>query len=117
MRLWETQINFAVHCSTSGLGVSTEHLNAKQPLVRALYQISCVLSRPTHFEAHVDAFARNGGDLTSITIHFHLEEVRRIADEYGVSTKNLGIFKNKYYLRSLWHSSGRLLVRSITTGV
>ena len=28
---------------------------------------------------------------------FSLEEVRKICDEYGVSTKNLGIFKNKYY--------------------
>ena len=27
----------SVHCSTSGLGVSTEHLNAKQPLVKAVY--------------------------------------------------------------------------------
>ena len=33
MALWETQLNFAVHCATSGLGVSTEYLNAKQPIV------------------------------------------------------------------------------------
>ena len=38
MALWEVQLNFAVHCATSGLGVSTEHLNAKQPLVRAVYR-------------------------------------------------------------------------------
>ena len=28
---------------------------------------------------------------------FSLKEVMRIGDENGVSTKNLGIFKNKYY--------------------
>ena len=38
MRLWETQLNFAVHCATSGLGVSTVHLNAEQSLVRSLYR-------------------------------------------------------------------------------
>ena len=96
MRLWETQINFAVHCSTSGLGVSTEHLNAKQPLVRALYRF--------HAYYHVRRILKRmltplpgeeGFDKYDNT--FSLEEVRRIADEYGVSTKNLGIFKNKYY--------------------
>ena len=29
MKLWETQLNFAVHCATSGLGISTEHLDAR----------------------------------------------------------------------------------------
>ena len=38
MKLWETQLNFAVHCATSGLGISTEHLDAERPLFRALYR-------------------------------------------------------------------------------
>ena len=38
MRLWEVQLNFTVHCATSGLGVSTEHLNSEKKLVRALYR-------------------------------------------------------------------------------
>ena len=33
MRLHEVQLNFAVHCATSGLGVSTINLNAKLPMV------------------------------------------------------------------------------------
>ena len=37
MALWETQLNFAVHCATSGLGISTEHLKAEQPMVKSLY--------------------------------------------------------------------------------
>ena len=28
MKLWETQLNFAVQCATSAIGISTEHLNA-----------------------------------------------------------------------------------------
>ena len=96
MRLWETQINFAIHCATSGLGVSTEHLNAKQPLVRALYRFHAyyhvrrILKRmltPLPGEEGFDKYSNS----------FSLEEVRRIGDEYGVTTKNLGIFKNGYY--------------------
>ena len=37
MALWEVQLNFAVHFTTSGLGISTDHLNAKTLLSRALY--------------------------------------------------------------------------------
>ena len=96
MALWEVQLNFATHCATSGLGVSTEHLNADQPLVRALYRFHAyyhvrrILKRmltPLPGEEGFDKFDNA----------FNLEQVRRIGDEYGVSTKNLGIFKNKYY--------------------
>lgn len=38
MKLWETQLNFTVYCATSGLGILTERLDAKQPLVIALYR-------------------------------------------------------------------------------
>ena len=96
MALFEVQLNFATHCATSGLGVSTQHLNAKQPLVRALYRfhtyyhVRRILKRmltPLPGEEGFDKYNNA----------FSLEEVRRIGDEYGVSTKNLGIFKNKYY--------------------
>ena len=100
MRLWEVQLNFAVHCATSGLGVSTIHLNAKQPLVRALYRF--------HAYYHVRRILKRmlaplpgeeGFDKYDNT--FSLEEVRRIGDEYGVSTMRLGVFKNKYYFDAL----------------
>ena len=38
MRLWQTQLNFAVSCASSACGVSSEHLNcAKHPMIRAVY--------------------------------------------------------------------------------
>ena len=38
MRLWQTQLNFAVWCTASACGVSSVHLNyAIHPMVRALY--------------------------------------------------------------------------------
>ena len=96
MALWEVQLNFAVHCATSGLGVSTEHLNSKLSMVRSLYRfhayyhIRRILKRlltPLPGEEGFDKYSNA----------FSLKEVRRIGDEYGVSTKNLGIFKNDYY--------------------
>ena len=38
MRLWQTQLNFAVWCTLSACGVSSEHLNCtKHPMIRAVY--------------------------------------------------------------------------------
>ena len=97
MALWEMQLNFATHCATSGLGVSTEHLNAKQPLVRAFYRfhayyhIRRILKRmltPLPGEAGFDKYDNA----------FSLEQVRRVGDEYGVIAKNLGIFKKRVLL-------------------
>ena len=96
MRLWEVQLNFATHCATSGLGVSTEHLNAKQPLVKALYRfhvyyhIRRVLKRMLTPLPGTEGFDKYNNA-------FNLEQVRRIGDEYGCSTKSLRIYENKYY--------------------
>ena len=96
MKLWEVQLNFATHCATTGLGVSTEHLNAKQPLVRALYRF--------HTYYHIRRILRRmltplpgteGFDKYNNA--FSLEQVRRIGDEYGCSTNSLGVYKNQYY--------------------
>ena len=39
MRLWQTQLNFAVWCALSTCGVSSVHLNyTKHPMIRAVYR-------------------------------------------------------------------------------
>ena len=39
LKLWQTQLNFAVWCTSSACRVSSEHLNyTKHPMVRAVYQ-------------------------------------------------------------------------------
>ena len=39
MRLWQSQLNFAVWCTSSACGVSSAHLNyAKHPMIRAVYR-------------------------------------------------------------------------------
>ena len=39
MRLWQTQLNFAVRCPSSACGVSSAHLNYKaHPMIRSVYR-------------------------------------------------------------------------------
>ena len=39
MRLWQTQLNFAVWCALSACGVSSVHLNySKHPMIRSVYR-------------------------------------------------------------------------------
>ena len=39
MRLWQSQLNFAVWCTLSACGVSSVHLNyTKHPMIRAIYR-------------------------------------------------------------------------------
>ena len=39
MRLWQTQLNFGVWCTSSACGVSSVHLNhTKHPVIRAVYR-------------------------------------------------------------------------------
>ena len=39
MRLWQTQLNFTVWCTSSACGVSSVHLNyTKHPMIRAVYR-------------------------------------------------------------------------------
>ena len=38
--LWQSQLNFVVFCAFSACGVSVEHLNAKEPMIRIIYIIN-----------------------------------------------------------------------------
>ena len=96
MALWEVQLNFATHCATSGLGVSTEHLNAKQPLVKALYRFHAYYHVRRILKRMLTALPGTEG-FDKYNNAFNLEQVRRIGDEYGCSTKSLGIYENKYF--------------------
>ena len=96
MKLWEVQLNFAVHCATSGLGVSTEHLNAKQPLVKALYRFHAYYHVRRILKQMLTPLPGTEG-FDKYNNAFNLEQVRRIGDEYGVTTKSLGIYENKYF--------------------
>ena len=87
MKLWETQLNFAVQCATSEFEISTEHLDAERPIVRALYRfhtyynVRWILSRirvPTPSQEGFDKYNNA----------FFLEEVRGVGNENGCDKEN-----------------------------
>ena len=40
LKLWQTQLNFAVWCASSACGVSSAHLNyTKHPIIRSVYHL------------------------------------------------------------------------------
>ena len=46
LKLWQTQLNFAVWCASSACGVSSAHINyTKHPMIRSVYRF--------HFYYHV----------------------------------------------------------------
>ena len=36
--IWQSQLNFMVFCASSACGVSVEHLNTKEPMIRSIYR-------------------------------------------------------------------------------
>ena len=36
--IWQLQLNFVVFCASSACGVSVEHLNAKEPMIKSIYR-------------------------------------------------------------------------------
>ena len=42
--IWQLQSNFMVFCASSACGVSVEHLNAKEPMIRSIYRFHVLLS-------------------------------------------------------------------------
>ena len=97
LKLWQTQLNFAVWCTSSTCGVSSEHLNyAKHPMVRAVYQfyvyyhVRRVLKRlqvPLSHEASFDA-ADNP---------YTKEEFFKICEDYGVPHDPMRYRDEKFY--------------------
>ena len=114
LKLWDTQLNFAVHCATSALGVSVEHLNAKQPLVRALYRF--------HVYYHVRRILRrmlaplpNEENFDKYNNNCSSEQAIKVADEYGTS-RNFHIYAGRFYYWKDSHASWSKWIRPDSVG-
>ena len=58
MQLWQTQLNFAMWCTSSACGVSSAHLNYKKhPMIRAVYRFHVYLSHEGSSEKITDSSA------------------------------------------------------------
>ena len=99
--IWQSQLNFAVFCASSACGVSVEHLNAKEPMIRSIYRfhvyyhirrILKILEIPLPYENSFNQYSNP----------YNHEKFTGICSEYGVSN-DLTKWRNQKYF-SMWQS-------------
>ena len=99
--IWQSQLNFAVFCASSACGVSVEHLDAKEPMIRSIYRfhvyyhirrILKILEIPLSYE---NSFNQSNNP-------YNHEKYIHICSEYGVSN-DLTKWRNQKYF-STWQS-------------
>ena len=99
--LWQSQLNFVIFCASSACGVSVEHLNAKEPMIRSIYRfhvyyhirrILKILEIPLPYENSFNQYNNP----------YNHEKFIGICSEYGVSN-NLTKWRNQKYF-STWQS-------------
>ena len=99
--IWQSQLNFVVFCASSACGVSVEHLNAKEPMIKSIYRfhvyyhirrILKILEIPLQYENSFNQYNN---------LYNH-EKFLGICSEYGVSN-DLTKWRNQKYF-STWQS-------------
>ena len=99
--IWQSQLNFTIFCAGSACGVSVEHLNAKEPMIRSIYRfhvyyhirrILKILEIPLPYENSFNQYNNS----------YNHEKFIGICSEYGVSN-NLTKWRNQKYF-STWQS-------------
>ena len=99
--IWQSQLNFAVFCASSACGVSVEHLNPKEPMIRSIYRfhvyyhirrILKILEIPLPYENSFNQYNNS----------YNHEKFIGICSEYGVSN-DLTKWRNQKYF-STWQS-------------
>ena len=99
--IWQSQLNFVVFCASSACGVSVEHLNAKEPMIRSIYcfhvyyhirRILKILEIPPPYENSFNQYNNP----------YDHEKFIGICSEHGVSN-DLTKWRNQKYF-STWQS-------------
>ena len=99
--IWQSQLNFMVFCASSACGVSVEHLNAKEPMIRSIYRfhvyyhirrILKILEIPLPYENSFNQYNNR----------YNHEKFTGICSECGVSN-DLTKWRNQKYF-STWQS-------------
>ena len=99
--IWQSQLNFVVFSASSACGVSVEHLNSKEPMIRRIYcfhvychirRILKILEIPLPYENSFNQYNNP----------YNHEKCIGICSEYGVSN-DLTKWRNQKYF-STWQS-------------
>ena len=97
--IWQSELNFVVFCASSACGVSVEHLNTKEPIIRSIYRfhvyyhirrILKILEIPLPYDNSFNQYNN---------LYNH-EKFIGICSEYGVSN-DLTKWRNQKYF-SAW---------------
>ena len=99
--IWQSQLNFVVFCAGSAGGVSVEHLNAKEPMIRSIYRF--------HVYYHIRRILKTleiplpyENSFNQYNNPYNHEKFIGICSEYGVSN-DLTKWRNQKYF-SMWQS-------------
>ena len=101
--IWQLRLNFVVFCASSACGVSVEHLNSKEPMIRSIYRfhvyyhirrILKILEIPLPYENSFNQYNNP----------YNHEKFIGICSEYGVSNDLMKWRNQKYF--SMWQSRG-----------
>ena len=99
--IWQSQLNLAVFCASSACGVSVEHLNAKEPMIRSIYRF--------HVYYHIRRILKEleiplpyENSFNQYNNSYNHEKFIGICSEYGVSN-DLTKWRNQKYF-STWQS-------------
>ena len=97
LRLWQTQLNFAMWCASGACGVRSEHLNHKKhPTVRSLYRfhvyyhVKRILKRLQVPLPHEAGFNASNHPYTN-------EEFLKICKDYEVPQDSMKYMDEKFY--------------------
>ena len=99
--LWQSQLNFAVFCANSACGVSVEHMDAKEPMIRSIYRFHVYyhIRRILKIMEISPPYENSFNQYNNLYNH---ERFIGIYSEYGVSN-NLTNWRNQKYF-STWQS-------------
>ena len=97
MRLWQTQLNYAVCCASSACGVSSTHLNyTKHPMIRSVYHfhvyyhVRRILKKLQVTLPHETSFNAADNPYTE-------SEFLKMCDDYGVPNDPMRYRDEKFY--------------------
>ena len=99
--IWQSQLNFVVFCASSACGVSVEHLNTNEPMIRSIYRF--------HVYYHIRRILKKleiplpyENSFNQYNNPYNHEKFIGICSEYGVSN-DLTKWRNRKYF-STWQS-------------
>ena len=96
--LWQTQLDFAVWCSTSGCGISMEHLMHSNPMIRSIYRFH-VYFQIRKILNELEVALPGERRFKKLNNQWSTEAFHSITSQYGLSSDETA-WKNQYFFTS-----------------